>query len=110
MATDETAPVDSGCANGCNAPFGVRCSVCNTENRADEDLDPSCARCGSSTGWVDCWACCHGVVLEEDDEGTGLSTVTCEWCNGNGGSAACLSSAEWCEANPLPGHGEVERT
>lgn len=27
-----------GCANGCNAPFGVRCSVCNTENRAERRL------------------------------------------------------------------------
>lgn len=25
--------MDNGCANGCNAPFGVRCSVCNTTNR-----------------------------------------------------------------------------
>lgn len=27
----EKTAVDNGCANGCNAPFGVRCSVCNTE-------------------------------------------------------------------------------
>ena len=31
--TREITPVDNGCTNGCNAPFGVRCSVCNTEKR-----------------------------------------------------------------------------
>ena len=39
MTTEETSeypPVDKGCVNGCNAPFGVRCSVCNTENRMAE--------------------------------------------------------------------------
>lgn len=25
------------CANGCNAPFGIRCSVCNTDKRAEVD-------------------------------------------------------------------------
>ena len=29
----EITPVDNGCTNGCNAPFGVRCSGCNTEKR-----------------------------------------------------------------------------
>lgn len=27
----DTSENQTGCANGCNAPFGVRCSVCNTE-------------------------------------------------------------------------------
>ncbi len=30
-------PEQGGCANGCNAPFGIRCSVCNTTNRAGEE-------------------------------------------------------------------------
>lgn len=31
----EKTPVNRGCSNYCNAPFGIRCSVCNTDNRAE---------------------------------------------------------------------------
>ena len=34
----------------------------------DKDLDPGCARCGSSTGWIDCWACADGLVYDDDSD------------------------------------------
>ena len=40
-----------GCANGCNAPFGVRCSVCNTENRAEPDRSEITARPTETRAW-----------------------------------------------------------
>lgn len=46
-----------GCANGCNAPFGVRCSACNTVNRAEQPSEMTAlfrARVLSEHGtWVD---------------------------------------------------------
>ena len=41
--TREITPVDNGCTNGCNAPFGVRCSVCNTEKRQPSMILCQCA-------------------------------------------------------------------
>ena len=67
-----------------------------------------CARCGSSAGWVDCWACVQGQVEMDDDDGM-CSWETCHECGGRGGWECCLSSAEWCDANPLPGREAVER-
>lgn len=76
----------------------------------DNDVDRGCARCGSSTGWIDCWSCADGLAYDEDDDTGEPILVACEWCDGRGGHDACLSGAEWCEANPLPGQEEVERT
>ena len=85
---------------------GGICSACGWEN---EQRD-WCARCGSSTGWIDCWACASGFAYDEDEDTGEPILVACEWCAGNGGANVCLSSAEWCEANPLPGREEVERS
>ena len=74
------------------------------------DDDPGCARCGSSTGWLDCWACSSGLAYDEDEDTGDTILVACEWCRGNGGENVCLSPAEWCQANPLPGREEVERS
>jgi hypothetical protein len=66
-----------------------------------------CARCGSSMSVEDCeWCPATGwyatATWGEFDPG-------CEKCHGTGITRWCLSSAEWCEANPLPGRENVER-
>lgn len=58
-----------------------------------------CARCGSSCDWVYCFEC----VWDEDDD--------CDYCGcgGRGGWWECLSSTDWCLANPLVGREDIER-
>ena len=72
--------------------------------------DCQCARCGSSCYFVDCDNCSgEGWIEDEDwqaDEGDGWD---CEWCRGSGGHWACVSSPEYCEANPCEGRGELKR-
>lgn len=71
--------------------------------------DCQCARCGSSTWWQDCDGCAgEGFTDQEDDEG-GAYEEPCDFCQGDGSWPLCLSKAEWCEANPLPGRETVER-
>ncbi len=78
------------------------------EYAAPVERDCQCARCGSSCGWIDCSDCLHGVITTEDDEG--LDVVEhCSTCGGCGGWWCCLSSAEWCAANPVPGREHVAR-
>lgn len=74
------------------------------------EWESQCARCGSSTTFVECDACggdgytAPGALHEmdplwydsDDDEPCGV-------CRGAGGWARCLSSEEWCSANPRPG-------
>lgn len=38
-----------------------------------------------------------------------MPNVICDICNGLGHWYRCLSSPEWCKANPLPGREDVER-
>ncbi len=83
-----------------------------------EDIDCQCARCGSSCDFVDCYNCddgdcgsdciddlCHGGECIHGDSGQ----IICDICRGHGGWQSCLSSPEWCKANPLPGREEIER-
>lgn len=80
----------------------------NTPAQAEAmEQDCQCARCGSSCGWVDCSDCDHGIVYD-DTEGWD-EVERCMICGGFGGWYICLSSAEWCEANPLPGRESTER-
>lgn len=84
--------------------------------RADEHEPAECPRCGSSTEWVNCWNCggegySHHNCGEDsccclDPE----DNVRCRECGGRGGAWHCLSSPEWCEANPLPGRAAVPST
>lgn len=63
----EITPVDEGCANGCNAPFGVRCSVCNTEKRQPLILC-QCANHHRWFGWsnvVNVCLTCSGAAVNE---------------------------------------------
>lgn len=80
-----------------------------------KDYEPCCARCGSSVDWQDCEECggegyvdhdcgedCCACLNPEDN-------VPCDCCRGNTGWYRCLSSDEWCKANPLPGRETVGR-
>lgn len=79
----------------------------------DQEWDCQCARCGSSLGFASCDSCAGegwtapGELFEEnplwyDEE----DTMPCPSCYGFGGWHFCLSSPEWCQANPLPGREE----
>lgn len=74
------------------------------------EIDCQCARCGSSMDFHRCeeWNCDDGVV-DSDDDDYELARRPCGTCRGRGGWHRCLSSPEWCEANPLPGREQVRR-
>lgn len=66
-----------------------------------EEFD-QCARCGSSVGWEDCEVCPAFGYYDEPDPHCGA-------CHGTGIRSFCLSSPEWCEANPTPGREQTKR-
>jgi hypothetical protein len=83
---------------------------------SDAFTDFCCARCGSSIAFETCEHCggsgadghecgedCCSCADPEDN-------VACGICGGDGHYGVCLSSAEWCEANPRPGREGVERS
>jgi hypothetical protein len=76
------------------------------------EIDCQCARCGSSTDFLDCGNCDDGYVsrFEEDplwyDEN---ELYPCPDCNGKGGHQHCVSGDDWCETHPLPGREKVPR-
>lgn len=80
----------------------------------DHDHD-FCARCGSSVVWEECTECGgDGYADHECGEDTCCclnpeDNVPCDCCRGDGGWYLCLSSADWCNANPLPGCEQVKR-
>lgn len=83
-----------------------------------EDSEPSCPRCGSSASWEECseFGCDDGVIdrYEEDPLWYGFAQdseryETCHMCRGTGGWWRCLSSYDWCQANPLPGQEQTRR-
>lgn len=82
--------------------------------QAGTEVDCQCARCGSSCDYTRCDQCEDGYdghdcgedccpCLEPEEN------VLCETCNGAGGWNTCMSSPEWCEANPLPERELVKR-
>ena len=50
----------------------------------------------------DCFEDCCCCLDPEDDK--------CGTCDGEGTIPICLSSAEWCEAHPMPGRENTERS
>jgi hypothetical protein len=70
--------------------------------------DVACARCGSTLTFEECQECGGaGTVMLPDfdfDE-----DITCPDCGSKGTYPACISSEEFCLANPLPGRAEVAR-
>lgn len=78
------------------------------------EIDCQCARCGSSMDGGSCEYCEDGFDGHDcgDDCCCCLrpeENVQCQFCDGTGVWHRCLSSPEWCEANPLPGRESVER-
>lgn len=65
--------------------------------------DCQCARCGSSCFFVDCGNCGGEGEVEDDDWQSWDEYHRCDWCLGTGGWYRCVSSADWCEANPMAG-------
>lgn len=66
------------------------------------ETEVQCGRCGSSMGWEDCQLCPACGWYDRYDP-------SCPSCHGSGTVEWCLSTEEWCEANPLPGREQVAR-
>jgi hypothetical protein len=82
--------------------------------QAGLEIDCQCARCGSSMDTERCTECDDGFDGHDcgDDCCCCLypeENVTCQYCDGKGIWWTCLSSPEFCQANPLPGRENVPR-
>lgn len=80
-----------------------------------KEYECQCARCGSSVSWETC-EYCGGEGFDGHDCGEDccscrypVDNVVCGACDGNGTFGYCLSSEEWCIANPLPDRENMER-
>jgi hypothetical protein len=82
--------------------------------RSGLEIDCQCARCGSSVVTDDCKYCEDGFYGHDCGEDCCCclypeENVPCQYCRGTGVWHRCLSSPEWCKANPLPGREAIER-
>ena len=77
--------------------------------RDGRNWDCQCARCGSSCDFHDCDNCGGDGEIEDEDWQFEGEFHRCDWCHGSGGHWACLSSPEYCEANPADGRADVRR-
>ena len=82
--------------------------------RSGLEIDCFCARCGSSVDTESCDQCEDGLDGHACGDDTCCcldpeANVLCQYCRGTGVWHRCMSSAEYCEANPLPGRESVER-
>ena len=78
--------------------------------RDANDWDCQCARCGSSCDADGCDECMNDGFVESDDyDDDSDEFVVCPDCLGTPIVYRCLSSREWCEANPLEGREHVKR-
>lgn len=76
--------------------------------------DCQCARCGSSADFEECLECEDGYNGHDCGEDCccclyAEDNVVCQYCDGQCGWVTCLSSADWCQANPLPGREDIQR-
>lgn len=74
-----------------------------------------CGRCGSSLDFEECPNCDDGYVGHDCGEDCCCcadpeDNVVCDICRGIGAFPRCISSKEWCEANPLPGREKTPRS
>jgi hypothetical protein len=79
-----------------------------------KQYDCQCARCGSSVLTERCDQCEDGFDGHDCGEDCCCclypeDNMVCQYCDGAGFWRQCLSSPEWCQANPLPGRKDVER-
>ena len=82
--------------------------------RDGRDWDCQCARCGSSCESDGCYTCGNDGFVDAGDceleESYGdIDFIECPDCDGNPVVYRCLSSPEWCEANPVEGRENVPR-
>jgi hypothetical protein len=77
--------------------------------RSGLELNCQCARCGSSVNseLCDYFECEDGYRFDCED-GI-MDDEPCPECHGHPIFHQCLSSREFCEANPLPGRESVDR-
>lgn len=75
------------------------------------DWDCQCARCGSSCEFVDCYECDDGFIDMDygDDVISDIVAEICPTCRGRGGWQHCMSSEQYCQANPIEGREHIER-
>jgi hypothetical protein len=85
--------------------------------RVDEHNEEcQCARCGSSCEYLPCWDCGDDLYTHHDCGEDSCAcrypedNVLCDTCRGRGGRWHCISSPEYCNANPMPGRESVEST
>lgn len=71
--------------------------------RVGDHDDCQCARCGSSCTFIDCANCGGEGEIEDSDWQFEGEYHRCDWCRGSGGWWRCMSSKQYCEANPRPG-------
>jgi hypothetical protein len=79
-----------------------------------EEIYCRCARCGSSVDHRHCDYCEDGFDGHDCGEDCCCcefpeQNVPCDVCGGTGVWHDCMSSPDWCEANPLPGREDVPR-
>jgi len=73
-----------------------------------------CGRCGSSVEYLPCVECRDERYVDHDCGEDCCAclhpelNVPCSACHGRGGKPHCISSPDWCEANPLPGREHVK--
>ena len=81
--------------------------------RSGLEIQAQCARCGSSCDYQSCTQCDDGYSdTDWAEDGCPVfysQPDVCDVCRGRGGWHRCLSSPEYCEANPLPGREQVRR-
>ena len=74
-----------------------------------QEWDCQCARCGSSLGFDLCEECGGDGWIEDDTDAiNGPEKDVCNLCAGRCSWSRCLSSADWCQANPRPGREAIE--
>lgn len=104
----DAAAVDT--AGSGDTPQRQETRVIGTCPRDGRYWENQCARCGSSLIFHECDNCAGEGWIEDDDwqadPGDGHD---CGWCSGSGGHWGCISSQEWCAANPIKGREGMAR-
>lgn len=82
--------------------------------RSGLEIEVQCARCGSSVDTQHCGHCEDGFDGHDCGEDCCCclhpeDNVPCQYCDGTGLWRRCMSSPEWCQANPMHGREGVER-